>query len=97
MAGDHGVVGVDVSVAAVRRHRTGLDLGAAVGVAVEGGAAPLARFAREARAGADAVHVAGRQGFGRRLHGPTGLGHVKNWQHPSKIPSFRCNCLRSQP
>ena len=65
VAGDHGVVGVDVAVAAVRRHRTGLDLGAAVGVAVEGGAAPLARSAREARAGTDAVHVAGRKGLGQ--------------------------------
>ena len=65
VAGDHGVVGVDVAAAAVRRHRAGLDLGAAVGVAVEGGAAPLARSAREARAGTDAVHVAGRKGLGQ--------------------------------
>ena len=64
VAGDHGVVRVDVAAAAVRRHRAGLDLGAAVGVAIEGGAAPLARFAREARAGTDAVHVAGRKRVG---------------------------------
>ena len=59
VAGHHGVVGVDVAAAAVHRQRSGPDLGAAVGVALEGGAAPLARFAREARAGTDAVHMAG--------------------------------------
>ena len=62
MSGDHGVVGVDVDV---RRHRTVLHLGAAIGAAVEGGAAPLARLAREARAGTYTMNVARRKVLGQ--------------------------------
>ena len=58
VAWDHGVVGVDVALAAVHLQRAGSGLGAEVGDAGGGGAAPRARLASEARAGADAVHVA---------------------------------------
>ena len=57
-AWDHGVVRVDVLSVG---HRARRDVGAPVGVAVLGRAAPLSGSARQAGAGAEAVHMAGEE------------------------------------